>query len=211
MGKHQRARGVLVGLLGPGLLLAAGAAFAHAGHGTMGAGGFSDGFLHPVTGLDHLVAMVAVGLWGAQLGLPALWVLPVAFPLVMAVGGFIGMLGVPLPGAVYGVALSDIVLGLAVAFALRPPFALAALIVALFAVFHGFTHGAALPLTGVPLAYTSGFVLATGLLHLCGIVIGLAIRWPGGAIAIRMLGLAVAAVGVAFLGAAAGLWTLDVG
>ena len=83
--------------------------------------GFVTGFLHPVSGADHVLAMVAVGLWGAQLGAPAIWVLPVAFPLVMAMGGMFGFLGVPIPGVEYGIAASAIVLGAAVAFEARPP------------------------------------------------------------------------------------------
>src|SRR6185436_20726917 len=84
-------------------------------------GGFLSGFKHPVTGLDHLVAMVAVGLWGAFLGTRAMWTLPVVFPVVMALGGAAGVLGMPLPGVETGVALSAVLLGLLVAFATRPP------------------------------------------------------------------------------------------
>ena len=180
---------------------------AHTGHGASAAGGFVAGLLHPVTGLDHLVAMVAVGLWGAQLGAPALWLLPVTFPLVMAVGGFLGVIGVPLPGVVAGVALSGVILGTLVATAARPPLALAAIVVAAFAIFHGHTHGTAMPLAGVPLAYGAGFVVATGLLHLCGIGIGVLIRWPYGARLIRVLGGAIAAVGIFFLAIDTGLVT----
>jgi urease accessory protein len=175
------------------------AALAHIGHGTMGSGGWLDGFLHPITGFDHVAAMVAVGLWGAQLGRPAIWVLPVTFPLVMAIGSFFGVLGLPLPGVVIGVAFSGIALGLAVACELRPPLWFAAVVVSVFAVFHGHTHGTAVPLSGVPLAFGSGFVTATGLLHLCGIVIGLFIRWPAGAWLIRVGGGVVAAIGLFFL------------
>lgn len=175
-------------------------ASAHVGHGTMGSGGFADGMLHPVTGLDHVVAMVAVGLWGAQLGAPAIWLLPVTFPLVMAVGGVLGVIGVPLPGVVAGVALSGVVLGLFVAFAARPPLWLAALVVAAFAIFHGHTHGTALPLSGVPLAYGAGFVIATGLLHVGGIIIGILNRWPAGGRVIRAGGAFIALTGLVFLG-----------
>jgi urease accessory protein len=91
--------------------------------------GIVTGFLHPISGADHVLAMVAVGLWGAQLGAPAIWVLPVAFPLVMAMGGMLGFLGVPVPGVEYGIAASAIVLGAAVAFELRPPLVIAALVV----------------------------------------------------------------------------------
>ncbi len=167
-------------------------AVAHVGHGTMG-GGFADGFLHPVTGLDHLVAMVAVGLWGAQLGAPAIWLLPIAFPLVMAVGAFLGVLGVPLPGVDAGVALSGVVLGCCVAVAARMPLWVAAVVVAAFGFLHGHAHGTAMPLSGAPIAFAGGFVLATGLLHLCGILFGLSVRWPAGGMAVRAGGVAIAA------------------
>lgn len=176
------------------------AAYAHVGHGSTGSGGFLDGMLHPVTGLDHVVAMVAVGLWGAQLGTPAIWILPITFPLVMAVGGFLGVIGVPLPGVVVGVALSGVVLGSFVALSLRPPLWVAAMVVAAFAIFHGHTHGTALPLSGEPLAYGAGFVVATGLLHVCGIAIGTLNRWPLGTRVIRAGGVFIAATGFVFLG-----------
>ena len=107
--------------------------------------GFLTGFLHPISGLDHVLAMVAVGLWGAQLGAPAIWVLPVAFPLVMAFGGFLGLLGVPLPGVEFGIAASAILLGAAVMSERRPPLVIAAALVGCFAIFHGHAHGTELP------------------------------------------------------------------
>jgi hydrogenase/urease accessory protein HupE len=99
---------------------------------------FLVGLGHPVSGLDHVLAMIAVGLWGAQLGLPALWILPVTFPMVMALGGMLGLLGVPLPGVEVGIALSAILLGLAVMSELRPPLAATAVLVGIFAIFHGY-------------------------------------------------------------------------
>ncbi|MGC2711641.1 MAG: HupE/UreJ family protein, partial [Candidatus Sulfotelmatobacter sp.] len=91
-------------------------------HSTPGqAKGFVTGFLHPLSGLDHILAMVAVGIWGAQLKRPAIWMLPVAFPLVMSFGGLLGIRGVPLPGVEIGVAASAVVLGIVIAFELRPP------------------------------------------------------------------------------------------
>jgi urease accessory protein len=188
-----------VRLLVATMLAAPALALAHAGHGTMGSGGFLDGLIHPVTGLDHVVAMVAVGLWGAQLGLPAIWLLPITFPLVMALGGVLGVIGVPLPHAVAGVALSGVVLGAMVAFAARPALWVAAVIVAAFAIFHGHTHGTALPLSGVPLAFFSGFVISTGLLHATGILIGVLNRWPRGAQAIRAGGVLIALIGAGYL------------
>lgn len=163
------------------------------------AGGFASGFQHPLTGLDHMIAMVAVGIWGAQLGAPALWVLPVTFPIVMAMGGVMGILKLPLPFQEPAIALSALVLGAAVAVRLKPPFAVAAAIVAVFAIFHGYAHGAELPHAANPLAYGIGFVVATGLLHLCGISIGLLLRWPIGERLIRGMGAAIALLGCYFL------------
>ena len=141
-------------------LLAANPVAAHEQVGV--AGGLFSGFLHPLTGLDHLVAMVAVGIWGAQLGAPAIWILPITFPLVMALGGVLGVLHVPLPMPEVAIALSALVLGAAVAARLRVPFAVAAVIVAVFAIFHGHAHGVELPTAANPLAYGVGFVVATG-------------------------------------------------
>jgi urease accessory protein len=163
------------------------------------------GFLHPLTGLDHLVAMVAVGLWGAQLGNPAIWILPITFPLVMALGGLVGIAGVPLPLSEQAVAFSGIALGALVAFRIRAPIAIAMLLVGAFAIFHGYAHGRELPLAADPLAYGAGFVVATGLLHLCGIVIGLLVRWPLGEHAVRACGAAIGLVGAYFLFAAMGV------
>ena len=143
--------------------------------------------------------MVAVGLWGAQLGAPALWVLPITFPLVMAFGGVLGVLGIPLPVPEIVIALSALVLGSLVATRMRVPFAGAAAIVAVFAVFHGHAHGAELPRAANPLAYGVGFVLATGLLHLCGITIGTLTRFPRGQRLIQALGGSIAMLGGYFL------------
>ncbi len=178
-------------------LLAAGAAHAHTGEGV--AGGLTSGFLHPLFGWDHVVAMVAVGLWGAVLGAPALWLLPVVFPVVMALGGALGVAGVPLPAVEAGIALSGVVLGLLVAFAVPAPLWVAAVIVGAFAIFHGHAHGTELPAAADPIAYAVGFVIATGLLHLAGIAIGLLWGRPRGALLVRGAGAAVAAVGAAFL------------
>jgi urease accessory protein len=182
-----------------GLLLAglAPAALGHAGHGF--AGGFESGFLHPLLGWDHVAAMVAVGLWGAFLGASALWLLPVVFPLVMALGGAVAVLGVPLPGVELGIAGSAIVLGLLVALAARPPLWLSAVIVGAFAVFHGHAHGTELPEAAAPAAYAAGFVVATGLLHVAGILFGLLAYWPAGRTAVRLGGGVICAGGVAFL------------
>lgn len=179
------------------LLLAASPASAHVFTGE--ATGFLSGLRHPVSGLDHILAMVAVGLWGAQLGAPAIWVLPIAFPMVMAFGGLLGLLGVPLPGVEIGIALSALVLGVMVLFAVRPPLWVAGLLVAVFAVFHGHAHGAELPPGADGLVYSLGFVLATGLLHATGVAIGLVHRWPYGRVALRGAGACIAAAGPVFL------------
>jgi urease accessory protein len=161
--------------------------------------GFLAGCLHPVSGLDHMLAMVAVGLWGAVLGAPANWLLPVAFPMVMALGALMGMLGFPLPGVEIGIALSAMVLGVLVVIELRPAPWVAALIVACFAVFHGHAHGRELPQGANALLYSFGFVVATGLLHGAGILLGAAHRWPAGRLAVRAAGAGVACAGCVFL------------
>ena len=172
-------------------------ALAHTGE---SAGGFLAGLSHPVFGPDHVVAMVAVGLWGAFLGPPAIWLLPVVFPLVMAFGGVLGILGAPLPGVEIGIAVSAAVLGMVVALAARPPLWVAGVLVGAFAIFHGHAHGAELPPGADALVYSAGFVIATGCLHLCGIAFGLLARWPMGRIAVRTAGGAIAIAGLMFLG-----------
>lgn len=180
-------------------LLAACWAEAALAHGQQAeAAGLLTGLLHPVSGLDHVLAMVAVGLWGAQLGMPAIWVLPVAFPLVMAVGGMLGSLGVPIPGIEVGIAASAIVLGIAVAFELRPPLVVAALVVGCFAIFHGHAHGTELPPGQSALLYSMGFVIATGCLHALGIGIGTVHSRSWGRQLLRVAGTAVAAGGAFF-------------
>jgi urease accessory protein len=184
-------------LLAAALMLLATPALAHTGQGV--AGGFITGFMHPITGPDHVVAMVAVGMWGAFLGAPAIWLLPIVFPMVMAFGGVLGVLGVPIHGIETGIALSAIGLGAMVAFAARPPLWVAAVLVGTFAIFHGYAHGAELPGATNPLAYGIGFVLATGLLHLCGIAFGLLVHWPIGERAVRATGGLIACAGLYFL------------
>jgi urease accessory protein len=179
------------------LLLAAVPAWAHEQTGQ--AAGFLTGLKHPVSGLDHVLAMISVGLWGAQLGAPAIWLLPVVFPMVMAFGGFLGLIGVPLPGTEVGIAVSAILLGLMVALEARPPVWVAAGLVGFFGIFHGYAHGTELPAGENALLYSVGFVIATGGLHAIGIGIGVAHRWSAGRIALRLAGAAVAVAGVYFL------------
>lgn len=179
------------------ILLLASPALAHVQEGQ--ASGLLTGFLHPVSGLDHVVAMIAVGLWGAVLGAPAIWLLPVTFPIVMALGGLLGLLGVPLPGVEIGIAASAIVLGAAVMTERRVPLLAAAAMVAVFAIFHGHAHGAELPEGQSALLYSLGFVVATGCLHAVGIAIGAIHRWPAGKVALRIAGGGVGLAGLLFL------------
>jgi len=179
------------------LLLAAVPAHAHPQQGQ--AAGLLSGLAHPVSGLDHVLAMVAVGLWGAQLGAPAIWLLPVTFPMAMAFGGFLGLVGLHLPGVEVGIALSALLLGLMVASEARPPLVVAAALVGFFAIFHGHAHGTELPPGQSGLLYSVGFVTATGCLHVTGIAIGLVHRWPAGRLVLRAAGAVVAAGGLVFL------------
>lgn len=151
-------------LLGP---LLPSLAYAHLGVGELA--GFGSGFSHPWGGIDHLLAMVAVGFWAVQHGERALWLYPGTFVLVMACGGVAGTMGVLLPFAEPGIVLSVMLLGVLVAAAVRLPLIVGALVVGLFAVFHGHAHGAEMPANASGLAYGGGFVLATAFLHSFGI------------------------------------------
>ena len=195
MRRHGRSLLPLALLLAVALLAAP--AWAHEQQGQ--AVGFVTGLLHPVSGLDHVLAMVAVGLWGAQLGAPAIWLLPITFPLVMAMGAMLGFLGVPVPGIEYGVAASGILLGAMVMLEVRPPLAGAALLVGFFAIFHGHAHGTELPPGQSALLYSMGFVMATGGLHAAGIGIGTIHRWAPGRRLLRAAGAIVAAGGVFYM------------
>ncbi len=172
-------------------------ALAHSGEGVMG--GFVSGFKHPIMGWDHLVAMVAVGLWGAILLRPAIWVLPITFPMVMALGAVLGILGLPVPFIEPGIALSGLVLGLVILLAWKAPLWAAMALVSIFAIFHGHAHGTELPEAANPLTYAVGFVLGTGLLHLAGIGLGFLDKLPKGIYLIRGFGGIIAVCGLAFL------------
>jgi len=163
------------------------------------AGGFLSGLSHPVSGLDHVIAMVAVGLWGAQLGMPAMWVLPVAFPMMMAFGGMLGLVGIPLPGVEIGIAVSAVVLGALVLGQVRLSLITAVCVVAVFAVFHGHAHGTELEAGQNAMLYSLGFVIATGMLHAVGIATGLINRWDIGRQALRVAGALVMVGGLYFL------------
>ncbi|MGD2021091.1 MAG: HupE/UreJ family protein [Thiohalocapsa sp.] len=172
-------------------------ALAHVEAGT--AGGFLSGLSHPISGLDHILAMVAVGIWGAQLGRPAIWLLPVVFPLLMAFGGFAGLVGWEVPAIEAGIALSAVVLGALILGQARLPLAVAILIVAFFAVFHGHAHGTEMADGDSALLYSIGFVIATGLLHAAGIALGLIHHWETGRVLLRAAGSVVLAGGLYFL------------
>ena len=196
----RRARFKLGGAfaLATALTLLPQAAHAHSAENLVG--GFMTGFVHPWSGADHLLAMVSVGLWGAFLGRPLIAALPVIFPAVMALGALMAMLGVPQPPIELGIALSVLVLGIAIATAWRAPVWLACAIVAVFAVFHGFAHGTEIPSLADPIAYSTGFMLATGSLHLAGIGLGTIKSLRGGILITRSMGAAVALAGLYFLG-----------
>ena len=172
-------------------------AFAHEQGGA--AAGFLAGLAHPISGLDHVFAMIAVGLWGAQLGTPAVFMLPLVFPMIMAGGGALGLIGIPLPGIEIGIAVSAVVIGALVLASAKPRLSLALTIVGFFAIFHGHAHGTELPPGQSGLFYSMGFVIATGLLHGFGILIGLIHHWPIGRAALRAAGALVSVAGLVFL------------
>jgi urease accessory protein len=181
-------------LLGLCLLMFPALTEAHVGVGQ--AHGFGPGLAHPITGLDHICAMVAVGLWAAQRGGRALWLVPLTFVSVMAIGGLLGMAAVSIPFVERGVVASVLVLGVLIAAAVRLPLVVSVVIVALFALFHGHAHGAEMPETASGFAYGLGFVMATAALHLCGIGIGMAAQRAGTARVVRYAGGAMAVCGL---------------
>jgi len=173
------------------------AAFAHVGdHSHMS---FAEGALHPFTGLDHVLAMVAVGLWASQLGGRALWLLPLTFPAVMALGAALGISGVALPWVEIGIAGSVMVLGAVVALALRPSLAISVPLIGAFALLHGYSHGVELPPSASALSYGAGFIAATLVLHAVGIATGLIAGRLPVRFAARTAGGAIAALGVVLL------------
>lgn len=167
---------------------------AHPGHGP--ANSFASGFGHPLQGLDHLLAMIAVGLWAAQLGGRSIWAVPATFVGVMSIGGMLGMMGMPLPMVEAGILTSVLVLGILIAAAARLPLAVSMAVVGLFALFHGHAHGTEIPMAASGLVYGIGFVLATAALHGCGIALGLLAQKRLAAPALRYAGAAIAVTGV---------------
>ncbi len=166
---------------------------AHPGH---EASSFSSGLAHPLLGLDHLIAMVAVGLWSVQLGGRTLWLLPGAFVAAMTAGGMLGMSGTPLPFVEQGILASIFVLGLLIAMAARLGLGASIALVSLIAVFHGHAHGAEAPVNASGLTYALGFALSTAALHASGVLAGLGLREAAQTAWIRAAGVAVIAVGL---------------
>jgi urease accessory protein len=193
LGAH---RGKTLVAIATGLLFCD-AASAHMGTGLPG--GFASGFMHPLSGFDHLLAMVSVGVWGAFLGRPLIYVLPVVFPAMMVVGAIMGMFVAHVPPVELVIALSVLVLGACIALSIKAPIWAATLVVAVFAVFHGYAHGKELPSAADPISYSAGFVLVTGMLHVSGICFGTLNDRPHGIVATRSLGGAIAVVGAWFL------------
>jgi urease accessory protein len=189
------------------LLVASSTAFAHPGHNVSG---FAAGLMHPFSGLDHLLAMVAVGLWAAQSdrknqsskinkgGKHRIWLLPATFMAMLAVGADISMQWHSLPLVEAGIATSVLALGLLIALSLQLPIALSIAVTGLFGLLHGYAHGLALPTSAAPIAYALGFLFATAALHLGGVVTGIVTRKHYALLA-RMLGVAITASGIYLL------------
>jgi urease accessory protein len=188
--KERQMKKILISL--GGLVAMAGGAEAHVGLGHTQ--GFVHGFMHPVGGADHVLAMVAVGLFAAVLGGRARVAVPLTFMAMMVAGGLLGMSGFALPFGETGIALSVVVLGVVLAMQWKASVAVAMSLVGVFAVFHGFAHGAEMPTATSGLGYGAGFVVATGLLHFAGLMIGQValtrvVRFGGVAIGVAGLGL----------------------
>jgi urease accessory protein len=193
-------RNVAYRLLVVGSTLVPTAALAHSGHGETA--GFAHGFMHPLGGLDHVLAMVAVGMLAYRLGGRALWLVPSAFLLVMGIGAALGAAGTHLPLVEVGIAASIMVLGAAIALDSKAPLAIAAAVAGVFAVFHGYAHGAGIPHAGSAASYAVGFMTATALLHMAGIGLGLMLGRLGqaqGNASHRVAGCLIAASGVVIL------------
>jgi urease accessory protein len=177
--------------------LAAAPAWAHFSEAT--GGGWSAGFAHPFSGLDHLFATVAVGIWAVQIGRPAIWLLPASFALVMALGAALSLAGVPLPGVDDGIALSVAVLGVLLAVAARPGIAIGVAVVALFGLVHGYAHGAEMPASAAPVLYAVGFLAATASLLLIGVALGLAAQSRVGQRLLPFGAAAMAGIGITLM------------
>ncbi|EEG08647.1 HupE/UreJ family protein [Pseudogulbenkiania ferrooxidans] len=179
------------------LLALSAAAQAHPGHGVSG---LDSGFVHPFSGLDHLLTMLAVGLWSWQIGGSARWHGPLTFMLMLAVGGALGWAGLAVPGLETGIAASVVATGMLVAFAAQPGRTAALAVIGAFAVLHGMAHGLEMPGNVSGLAYAAGFVLASGLLHAAGLLLGAGqARVRASRLLVRGAGVAISASGVALL------------
>ncbi len=192
--KHsQSLKKIISILLGLSMLSVANA------HGVQG-GGLINGLAHPVFGPDHLLAMVAVGILSVQIGGKAIWTVPSAFLTFMLIGGILGMNKIPFPVVETGIAVSVVVLGIAIALDKGIPTLLAMAFVGLFGMFHGYAHGMEMPLVAQPALYATGFILSTAGLHIAGVFIGvISHKIPKGDMVLRVLGAFIAAVGVAIL------------
>jgi urease accessory protein len=173
-----------------------GPALAHIGNHS---GGLAGGIAHPFSGFDHILAMVAVGLWASQFERSASWLLIATFPPVMAAGALLGASGVALPWVETAIAGSVLVLGALIAFALRPSLVASAVLIALFALVHGYSHGVELPAQGSALVYGAGFIVSTLALHMIGFAIGTFADHAPVHFVTRSVGAAIAAVGVLLL------------
>lgn len=171
--------------------------YAHTGadHGT----GLLHGIGHPLGGLDHILAMVAVGIWAAQISGRAVWAVPATFVTVMVIGGAIGITGTAIPFVEHGIVISVLILGVLIAAALRLPLSASAAIVGLFALFHGHAHGAEMPAALSGVSYGAGFILTTAVLHVTGILLGLSLQKSARFQTVRFAGAAIAAGGVFLL------------
>lgn len=169
-------------------------AYAHAGIGEIS--GFMHGLTHPASGLDHLCAMLAVGLWAAQTGGRSIWAVPLTFVSVMALGGALPLLGISLPFVEQGILLSVLLLGILIAVAVRLPLWLSGGMVGLFALWHGYAHGTEMPAASSDIGYALGFLLATALLHAIGIAFGLGMQRRAREHVIRAAGAGIALCGV---------------
>ena len=193
--KHTSRRFDFLHLIPLALLAIGFPSLAHAHIGVGEVHGFMYGLTHPLGGLDHVCAMIAVGLWAAQMGGRAVWLVPLTFVAVMAMGGVLGMADVPLAFAEQGIVMSLLVLGVLIAAAVRLPLAVSVVMVGVFALCHGYAHGVEMPQSASGFTYATGFILATVLLHASGICIALFAKGIGRAQWLRFAGVAITICG----------------
>ncbi|MDH5552434.1 MAG: HupE/UreJ family protein [Nitrosomonas sp.] len=161
--------------------------------------GWAHGFFHPLSGVDHILAMVAVGIWATQMGGRAVWLMPLVFVMVMILGGMLGMVTLPFIFVEHGIALSLLVMGGMIAATVRLPLIASIMLISLFALCHGYAHGNEM-LPGLSIiSYATGFAFATALLHLCGVGLALGVNRLGRMHWLRLSGVVTALVGVDFL------------